>query len=57
MMMVKTHRELIATFVNDQYDGVYKEWYENGRKSIVGTYKNGKEQGFIPNGMKMEKNA
>ena len=41
----KRHRELIATFVNDQYDGVYKEWYENGRKSIVGTYKNGKEQG------------
>ena len=41
----KRHRELVATFVNDQYDGVYREWYENGKKSIFGTYKNGKEQG------------
>lgn len=41
----RRHRELIATFINDQYDGIYREWYENGKKSIVGTYQNGREQG------------
>lgn len=39
------HRELIATFDQDKYVNDYKEWYENGKKSIVGYYIGGKEQG------------
>ncbi|MBI89676.1 MAG: hypothetical protein CMG60_06260 [Candidatus Marinimicrobia bacterium] len=39
------HRELIATFNQDKYVDVYKEWYENGKRSIKGFYVNGKEEG------------
>ena len=50
------HRELIATFDMDKYVDEYKEWYENGKKSIVGFYVDGKESGeyteWYPNGKK-----
>ena len=39
------HRELIATFDNDKYVDEYKEWYENGKKSIMGFYIDGQEHG------------
>ena len=41
----KRRKELEANFIQNNYDGTYKEWYENGKKSIFGTYVNGLEQG------------
>ena len=41
----KRHKELIASFDQNRYVDLYKEWYPNGRRSIIGFYINGKEQG------------
>jgi len=42
----KRRKELEATFKQDKYIGLYREWYPSGKRSIIGFYnKNGKEQG------------
>ena len=41
----KRRKELEANFIQNKYDGTYREWYENGKKSIFGTYVKGLEQG------------
>ncbi len=33
----KRRKELEANFIQNKYDGTYREWYENGKKSIFGT--------------------
>ena len=55
MMMVHRHQELIATFDQDKYVGKYREWYENGKRSIWGFISMVKSREDTLSGMKMGK--